>query len=150
MSSASSLSEIVEPSEDIGRMIFGGFETKSQKRYFVVDENNAEKYLIKPSVFLDTRNPMELSVNRISTISLTHCHQIGIDHHIRYKMHTSSAYSGFAKIKAEKCYEQKCTISKDETEYNPYHANIHYPAVEKEDCLEIAAKLTYYAELILN
>lgn len=146
-----SLPDLIDASEDLGRMIFGGTEKKTQKKYIVADGTNLLNYSIKPSVFLDTRNPMILSVNRISTLPTSDCHEIGVKHHKDKNMPSSSSYTGFAKINAGKVYEEECAIVKDDVGgSNPYHANVEYPCQKKEDCLVIASKLAFFSELVLH
>lgn len=90
---------------------------------------------------------MELSVNRISTLSLEQAHALGLDH--RNEHQTGQTYHGFARLLAMTCFELACKVQKDD--YNgtkPYHANIIYPVGQKQDSQEIAVQLAYHAEFV--
>jgi hypothetical protein len=88
---------------------------------------------------------MELSVNRISTLSSEDAHGLGIAHKNDYQK--DSTYHGFAEVIARLCYDLNCQVKKDDVGgKKPYHANIVYPVGQKEDSQEIAVQLAFRAE----
>ncbi|MAZ38987.1 MAG: hypothetical protein CMF49_02620 [Legionellales bacterium] len=138
------LPESISPDELLARSIFCGFERKSLKTKIDIDNNIA-----RPSLFIDNRNPWELSVNRISYYEGDK-HTLGIEH---YKKHpTHYGYSGYAEIAARDVFEIGCSIEKDDVKgTNPFHANIKYPAENpKEKCMACAVKLAFKSTLILH
>ena len=141
------LPDAVAYEEDLARNLIGGSSKKSIKKLY-----NPDTKAIKPSRFLDTRNPRELSVNRISTLTERQAHKLGIEHadEIKRSGNTNSVYHGFAKISVRECLEAGCSeVVKDD--YNgskPYHANIIYPQSEKSDEMEIANVLAFKAVLV--
>ena len=145
-----SLPNIVDKDEDLARVIHGGSSRKSIKRLF-----NIETKKVQPSRFIDTRNPIELSVNRISTLNDKDVHNLGINHtdqinRTRTDNDRNDIYYGYAVLKAGLCFEEKCRVLKDdEGGKKPYHANIVYPNQTKADNMEIANILAFKSELVL-
>lgn len=141
------LPDVVAHEEDLARNLVGGSSRKSIKKLYDPETN-----AIKPSRFLDTRNPRELSVNRISILTEHQAHDLGIEHanEINRGGNVNSVYHGFAKISVHECLEAGCSkVVKDD--YNgskPYHANIIYPQSEKSDEMEIANILAFKATLV--
>lgn len=96
---------------------------------------------------MDSRNPTELSVNRVSTLDNEGAHRLGIEHVeniIRNNPEQKRVYHGFAKLKAQIVYSEKCNIVKDDINgTKPYHANIIYPRNQgvKFDDIELAIVL---------
>jgi len=142
-----SLSEVIDSSENLGRIICAGSTRSSYRKSFDEDPQNPGKYFVKTGVFIDKRTPMQFSVNRISTLTEQQVHKLGLDHQEKTGR---PSYNGYAKIKAELCYGLNCVIEKDDVNgTNPYHANIIYPEVnEKQDYQEIAAQLALHAEFV--
>ncbi len=142
-----SLSEKITENENLARVICCGSKHKTQKNCYVYDAEE-NKYKINTSVFIDTRNPAELSVNRISTLTVNEAHQLGLEHQ---KENNRPTYNGYAKLTAATCYSNNCKIVKDDYEgKKPYHANIIYPHSpnEKEEIQSIAIRLAFNAEFI--
>ncbi len=141
-----SLPGIIVDNEKLARIISAGSTWKSQKKRLAkVDET----FKAKPSIFLDERNPMELSVNRISTITIDEAHSLGLLH--SQNNPKSPSYTGFAQIVASIAFTHKCEVKKDDVNgTKPYHANIIYPSANKEDCMEIAVKLSYNASIHIH
>jgi hypothetical protein len=119
---------------------------KNNRDKFYFDQN-VGKYLVKVGAFIDTRNPMQLSVNRVSTLSLNEAHDLGVYHRDTYQ--PRSTYHGFAQILAKVCFDLNCQVHKDDCGgIKPYHANIIYPIGQKEDSQEIAVQLAYHADFV--
>ena len=140
------LPTVVSGEEMLARNLIGGNSKKSVKKLFDPDNGT-----IKPSRFLDKRNPTEISVNRISTLSEREAHQLGIAHKDETNKTAESAqtYHGYAAILAQTCYDAECHVRKDdEGGTKPYHANIVYPKEQKYDDMEIAVVLATKATLI--
>ena len=143
-----SLPETISEDEKLARIICASSKpAKYKKTHFYFNEQS-NKYVILPGVFIDDRNPAELSVNRISSITLQEAHQLGLDH--QKEKQPQSTYHGFGEVTAKLCYDNKCALKKED--YNgtkPYHANIVYPYAQngKEDKQEIAAVLAFHAEM---
>jgi hypothetical protein len=137
------LPDEVSRDEKLARIICGS----SRLRRYVSFQEGAGKYDVKVSVFIDIRNPMELSVNRISTISLHEAHSLGIAHRDKYQV--NSTYHGFAEVLAGRCFDLNCKVEKEDYDgAQPYHANIIYPVGQKEDSQEIAVQLAFHAEFV--
>ena len=140
------LPDEVSGEEKLARVICDSKKPKKSRAKFYFDER-ARKYIVKVSAFIDTRNPMQLSVNRISTLSLDRAHDLGVRHRDRYQKELT--YHGFAEILASMCFDLNCEVKKED--YNgtePYHADIIYPVGHKEDSQEIAVQLAFYAEFV--
>lgn len=141
------LPDIVEETEDLARIICAGSKRSSYKNYFDYNYED-KKYDIKPTVFMDDRNPVELSVNRISTLDEAEADELGLKH--RAETGRPASYNGYAKIQAKNCFDHDCKVLKDDYDgLKPYHANIIYPALEKELNMSIAIQLAFRAELVL-
>ncbi len=140
------LPDQVSEDEKLARVICGSSRVRSNKNRFYFDENTG-KYVVKVGAFMDTRNPMQLSVNRISTLSLDKVHELGVLHRDEYQR--GLTYHGFAQIVARLCFDLNCQVQKDDYGgTKPYHANIIYPVGQKEDTQEIAVQLAFHAEFI--
>ena len=140
------LPDEVSEDEKLARVICGSSRPRNNKGKFYFDQN-AGKYVVQVGVFIDTRNPMQLSVNRISTLSLEEAHDLGVSHRDEYQK--GSTYHGFAQAVARVCFELNCQVQKDDYGgTKPYHANIIYPVGQKEDSQEIAVQLAFHAEFI--
>ena len=140
------LSDEVLEDEKLARVICGSSRLRNNKDKFYFDQN-AGKYVVKVGAFIDTRNPMQLSVNRISTLSLEEAHELGVLHRDEYQR--GLTYHGFAQIVAKLCFDLNCQVQKgDYGGTKPYHANIIYPIGEREDAQEIAIQLAFHAEFI--
>ena len=146
-----SLPDIVDAKEYIARNIIGGSSRKSIKKLY--NPNTDE---VNPSRFLDDRNPIELSVNRISTLSLEKTHQLGLTLTEEINNNNSTAkplsYHGYAQLTKRQCLDAGCVdvLKEDYNGTKPYHANIIYPREQsrKADDMEIANNLAFVAELI--
>lgn len=142
------LSSVVGKEEELARNLIGGSSRKSIKKIY--NPNTDE---IKPSQFLDTRYPTELSVNRISTLTDAIAHELGLQ--LKDEMNSGNTeqlkiYHGFGKLTAQICLDAGC-LSIEKEDYKgkkPYHANIIYPAKEKFEEMEIAIILAFKSELI--
>lgn len=114
------LPEHIDAKEDLARVLHGGTKQKSIKKIF--DPKTGQ---IQPSQFMDSRNPTELSVNRVSTLDNEGAHRLGIEHVeniIRNNPEQKRVYHGFAKLKAQIVYSEKCNIVKDDINgTKPYH-----------------------------
>lgn len=140
------LPDKVSEDEKLARVICGSSRVRNNKDRFYFDQN-AGKYVVKVGTFIDTRDPMQLSVNRISTLSLDEAHELGVFHRDEYQR--GSTYHGFAQIVARVCFGLNCQVQKDDySGTKPYHANIIYPGGQKEDAQEIAVQLAFHAEFI--
>ncbi len=146
-----SLPSLVGLDETLARNIIGGGSPKSIKRLY--NPNTKE---IKPSEFMDSRNPRELSVNRISTLDMCQAHTLGVELtdeiNTRNINHKKKIYHGYGKIGVQVCLKAGCS-SVEKDDYNgskPYHANIIYPEKEKFEEMEIANILAFHAEFIEN
>ena len=140
------LPDEVSGDENLARVICDSSQPKRSRAKFYFDDR-AGKYIVKVGVFIDSRNPMQLSVNRISTLSLHEAHEFGVHH--RYIYQPQLTYHGFAQVLANICFDLNCNVKKDD--YNgtqPYHANILYPFGQKEDSQEIAVQLAFHAEFV--
>ncbi|HRI75525.1 MAG TPA: hypothetical protein PLX33_00900 [Alphaproteobacteria bacterium] len=132
--------------EDLARHLCGGKKRKSIRKLY-----NPETLEANPSQFMDTRTPTELSVDRVSTLSLSEAFQLG------WKFFTegpandpNKTYHGFAKLLTRHCREAQCEVVA--ATYNgekPYHANIQYPREVKEDDMEYANILAKKTEVQL-
>ena len=143
-----SLPNNVSPDEDLARNLIGGSSPRSIKKLFDPKNNT-----IKPSQFFDNRNPRELSVNRISTLTTDEAHRLGLelkDEINNKNPNQSKVYHGFGKLKVKTCIEAGCTkVEKEDYDgLKPYHANIIYPEKDKYEEMEIANILAFKAELI--
>lgn len=141
------LPDIIDPSEELARVICGGSKRKTHRKFFDADPDRPGKYIVNTGTFIDSRTPMELSVNRISTLTEEQSHQLGLKH--REERRILASYNGYAKTRAIKCFEKNCQVVKED--YNgtkPYHANIIYPQGEKQDYQEIAIYLTFHSEFV--
>ena len=146
MSKSIILPDEVSDDEDIARNLIGGESKKSIRKLYTA------AHQVKPSQFYDSRNPAELSVNRISTLSLEASHQLGIDlkDAINAKNSKPERYHGFAQLLVESCRKCGCDVVKDDYKgQKPYHANIVYPSKEKYENMEIANMLVLHSQLIL-
>jgi hypothetical protein len=140
------LPDEVSEDEKLARVICGSSRIRNNKNRIYLDQN-AGKYVVKVGTFIDTRNPMQLSVNRISTLSLDEAHDLGVRHRDEYQR--ESTYHGFAQVVARVCFELNCQVKKDDYGgTKPYHANIIYPVGQKEDSQEIAVQLAFHAEFV--
>jgi hypothetical protein len=140
------LPDEVSGDEKLARVICDGRKPKRSRAKFYFDES-AGKYIVKVGAFIDNRNPMQLSVNRISTLSLDRAHDLGVRH--RDQCQSELTYHGFAQIFASRCFDLNCEVKKEDyggTE--PYHAYIIYPVGQKEDSQEIAVQLAFHAEFV--
>jgi len=136
----------VSEDEKLARVICGSSRINNNKNRFYFDQNS-RKFVVKVGTFIDTRNPMQISVNRISTLSLDEAHYLGVRHRDEYQR--GSTYHGFAQVVARTCFELNCQVQKDDYGgTKPYHANIIYPVGQKEDSQEIAVQLAFHAEFI--
>ncbi len=147
-----SLPEDISPNEKLARTICASSKLARYKRTAFYFDEEQNKYVVRVEVFIDDRPPSlgkELSVNRISTISLDAAHQLGLEHQI--KKQQLLTYHGFAELLAQHCFDYKCSVVKDDDNgQKPYHANIVYPSPQstKEDEQEIAVKLALKANFI--
>lgn len=140
------LPDEVSDDEKLARVICGSSKQRNNKDKFYFD-TNVEKYVVKVGAFIDIRNPMQLSVSRISTLLLDEAHDLGVRHRDEYQR--GSTYHGFAEVLARVCFELNCQVHKDDYGgTKPYHANIIYPVGQKEDSQEIAVQLAFHAEFI--
>ena len=140
------LPDEVSEDEKLARVMCGSSRLRNNRNIFYLDQNTG-KYVVKVGAFIDTRNPMQLSVNRISTLSLDEAHNLGVLHRDEYQR--GSTYHGFAQVIARVCFELNCQVQKDDYGgTKPYHANIIYPVGQKEDSQEIAVQLAFHAEFI--
>lgn len=138
------LPDEVSGDEKLARVICGSSKLRKNKDKLYFDQN-AGKHVVKVGTFIDTRNPMQLSVNRISTLSLDEAHTLGVHHRDEYQR--GSTYHGFAEILAKICFDLNCQVQKEGYGgTKPYHANIIYPIGQKEDFQEIAIQLAFHAE----
>jgi hypothetical protein len=143
------LPNTVESQEDLARNLIGGNKPKDIKKK-LFDPVTEE---IKPSRFLDSRNPREISINRISTLTELQAHRLGCDHRDEINRNNPGnqpqTYHGFAKLKAEMCMKVGCKVIPDTyAGTKPYHGNIIYPKDQKQDDMEIAVELALKAKLI--
>lgn len=136
--------------ENLARNIIGGSSRRSIKKKLY----DPDTLHVHPSRFFDNRNPRELSVNRISTISNEHAHQLGIDQKEEINKNNPDqkpqVYHGYAKLSVQDCLDAGCTgvEKEDYGGSKPYHANILYPEKEKFEEMEIANMLAFKANLI--
>jgi hypothetical protein len=147
------LPDVVSHDENLARVICFSSKPKKYMELFYFDENLG-KYAVKVGVFIDDRDPMQLSVNRISTLSLDRSHDLGLRHKEKYQPQLT--YHGFAKVLASMCFDLNCKVEKHD--YNgtrPYHANIFYPINRMEnservmeESQAIAVKLAHLAEFV--
>lgn len=142
------LPDNISPNEKLARIICGSSQPKKNKSR-VIYRTSSKKYEVQVSVFLDSRFPAEVSVNRISTISEDESHLLGLEH--RDANCPLLVYLGYAQVLAGFCRDFGCEIEKDD--YNgikPYHANLLYPkAQRKEDDQSIAVKLAFHSRFYL-
>jgi hypothetical protein len=140
------LPDEVSDAEKLARVICDSSKPSRYRRKFYFDES-MEKYIVQVSTFIDNRDPMQLSINRISTISLDEAHNLGIQHRDEYQPNLT--YHGFAEVLAKMCFDLNCKVHKDDYGgTKPYHANIIYPVGQKEDSQEIAVQLAFSAEFV--
>ena len=144
-----SLPNCIGAEENLGRILHGGSKKKYIKRLFDPETGN-----VKPSQFMDSRNPTELSVNRVSTLNVIQAHEFGIKHVEKINKNNNQqiqVYRGYAKLIAQIAYDEECKIIKDDLNgTNPYHANIIYPREQgsKFEDMEIAIVLAEKSELV--
>lgn len=143
-SGVTSLPDIVSDDERIARVIHGGSSLKSIKKLYNPSTNK-----IKPSRFMDDRNPRELSVNRISTLTIDESHALGVAFvdDLNSKSGGNVTYHGYGELTVKICLEAGCTevIKDDVAGTKPYHANILYPKKEVFEELDIANVLAFHA-----
>lgn len=142
-----SLPDEITEDEKLARVICASSKPKRYKRTAFYYDESEKRYVVLVGQFISHNNPIELSVNRISTISLELAHQLGLNHRNDYQ--PQSTYHGFAELRAALCFENGCKVEKDDLGgTKPYHANIIYPYAqgEKENDQEMAAQLAYHAE----
>lgn len=137
------LPDIVDPDEDLARYIVGSSKRAKIRR----DLYDPETLEVNPSRFLDERNPRELSVDRISTVTGDEAHVMGLQ--FKEETNPKRTYHGYAQIKVQTCLDAGCTevVKDDISGTKPYHANIFYPEKEKFEELEIANTLALKADL---
>jgi hypothetical protein len=144
---AISLPNIVSNDERIARVIHGGSSPKSTKKLYNPSTNK-----INPSRFMDNRNPRELSVNRISTLTTDQSHALGLTfvNDLNLKQSLAVTYHGYGELTVKTCLDVGCTgvIKDDVGGTKPYHANILYPEKERFEELDIANVLAFHAVLI--
>lgn len=141
------LPNTISEDEELARVVCASSKAKKyEKTAFYLNEE--KKYVVNVLVFLSHNNPIELSVNRISTITYQESHELGKQH--QRDNQKTSTYHGFAKVKAKLCFDKGCKVQKDDIGgTKPYHANIIYPYSQtKEDNQEIAVELAHHAEFI--
>ena len=138
----------VEPSEHLARNLVGGGSKKSVKRLY--DINTGQ---IKPSQFFDSRTPMRLSVNRISTLKIQEVHVLGLQFKDQVNKENPNqkrkVYHGFGQIDVLTCLNAGC-INVEKDDYGgtkPYHANVIYPN-KKDEIMQISNVLSFKAKLI--
>ncbi len=143
------LPETVKPDEELARNLIGGSSSKSLRKIY-----NPKTNEVKPSQFLDTRNPRELSVNRISTIDVSKAHELGLE--LKNEINNNNpnqsekVYHGYGSLFVQACLDAGCS-SVEKEDYDgkkPYHANILYPEKEKFEEMEIANILAFKAKLV--
>ena len=141
------LGDVVQPNENLARNLIGGSSSKNLKKLFEPKTEN-----IKPSQFFDSRNPKELSVNRISTLTDAKAHELGLQ--LKDEINAKNpeqlkAYHGYGKLTVQICLDAGCSrVEKEDYKgKKPYHANIIYPAKEKFEEMEIANILAFKAKL---
>lgn len=135
------LSEIIDAEETLARVACGSSKFIKNKSFFYKDK---ETGVVRANValFIDNRNPAELSINRISTLKKSATHELGLIHKNEYQPMTT--YWGYAKIKAEICYSKNCRVVKDDIGgTKPFHANIIFP--KNSEFIEIQEIAVYFA-----
>ena len=144
-----SLPAAVAAHEKLARIICASSRRRRYERDAFYYDEAEQRYIIVPRQFIDARPPShgkELSVNRISTLSLEEAHELGVAH--RHARQPELTYHGFAELTAQACFEKDCRVEKDDMGgTQPYHANIIYPYPQKEGEQEVATKLAHLAEL---
>ena len=139
----------VKPNEHLARNLVGGGSKKSVKRLYDIDSRQ-----IKPSQFFDSRTPMRLSVNRISTLKIEEAHKLGLQFKDEVNRGNPNQkrkiYHGFGQIDVFTCLIAGC-IRVEKDDYGgtkPYHANVIYPNKEKHEIMKISLLLSYKAKLV--
>ena len=144
-----SLPDAVAAHEKLARIVCASSRPRKYQKNAFRFNVAEQRYIVVAKQFIDGRPPSygkELSVNRISTLSLDEAHALGVAH--RHARQPALTYHGFAEITAQTCFENDCRVTKDDMGgTQPYHANIIYPYPQKEDSQEVAAKLAHLAEL---
>ena len=139
----------VEPTERLARNLVGGASKKSVKKLFDIVTGK-----INPSQFFDSRTPMKLSVNRISTLKIQEAHKLGLQFKDEVNRgnpnQKNKIYHGFGQINVLTCLNAGC-INVEKDDYGgtkPYHANVIYPNKEKYEIMEISNALSSKAKLV--
>ncbi len=127
--------------EKLARIICASRKQKKYQKKIIYDADN-DNWNVQVSVFLDDRNPSEISVNKITTLDLENSHYLGLEH--KNEKQPELKYYGFAQINASICYEQNCIILQDDLKgLKPYHANIIYPEEQNTSNHDIATTLAF-------
>ena len=139
----------VKPNEYLARNLVGGGSKKSVKRLYNINTGQ-----IKPSQFLDSRTPMRLSVNRISTLKIQEVHAMGLKFKDEINKENPNqkrkVNHGFGQIDVLNCLDAGC-IKVEKDDYGvtkPYHANVIYPNKEKHEIMRISNVLSFRAKLV--
>jgi hypothetical protein len=135
------LPAVINPDEVLARVACGSSKLTKNKALFYKDD---ETGIIRANVtlFMDARNPAELSVNRIFTLSEGEAHKLGETHRAAHQ--PTATYWGYAQINASICFSKNCEVIKDDMGgTKPYHANIVFP--KDASFQEIQAIATYFA-----
>lgn len=142
-----SLPDIVQENEKLARIICASSKPKNYEQTAYRFDESSKRNIVLTAQFIDKRYPSELSVNRISSLTLEESHNLGLEH--QQKRQSNLTYHGFAEITAKICFDNNCQVKKEDYDgEQPYHANIIYPYPQesKEDKQEIAVQLAYNAE----
>ena len=144
-----SLPDVVAAHEKLARIICASSRRRRYERDAFYYDEAEQRYVVVPIQFVDERPPghgEELSVNKISTLSLEEAHELGVAH--QQARQPELTYHGFAEITAQACFDNDCRVEKDDMGgTQPYHATIIYPYPQKRKSHEVAAELAYRAEL---